>query len=270
MQSTTLKRVIILAAITVGYSSALTAEDDVTIFESRYTSEQVGPTENQTELLQTILRIQLPDRIETVGEAIEYVLDPFGYRLSRREPGAAGQYLLLILPLPKPHRTIGPITLIEALSVLGGESFTPVINPVKRNVFFQLKESHKKHVTNADIESAKTIWLEREKNKESAVELSLEGNEQPTLPSYGPVAQGEYLSAIVNHLKVQDVTHNQALVHLFRANPDAFSNGNMNYLFRGVTLTIPSFSNPSIVSAIEASRIVEDQYRIWINQQVTP
>lgn len=271
MQSIKLKQVIILAAIIISYSSISEAKENAIIFDSRYTTEQVGATPSQKELLNNTLRIHIPDHIKTVGEAIEHVLNPFGYRLFVDKTEVEEQYLLLILPLPKPHRELGPITLNEALSVLGGDSFTVVINPVTRRVFFQLKESHRNHVTVLDVENAKTIWLESKKKKKPLVETKpVEHSKQPVLSSYGPVASGEYLSGIVESLKIKGITHDQALVHLFKANSDAFSNGNMNYLLRDAMLTIPSFNDPSIVSATEASRIVDDQYRIWMKQKVKP
>ena len=270
MQSIILKRVVILVAVIVGYLPLSKAEEGAVIVDSRYTTERVGATPGQTALLKNVFREHIPPHITTVGEAIEYVLRPFGYQLLVDELKTESQYVLLALPLPKPHRTLGPITLAEALSVLGGDSFTSVINPVTRRVSFQLKDSYRSYITDLDIEHAKVMWLDTQEKRSLLADLPDERSKQPVLPGYGPVAPGEYLSAIVKNFQVQGITHDQALVHIFTANPDAFSNDNMNYLLRGAMLTIPAFDDPSMLSAEEASHIVEDQYRIWKNQKVTP
>ncbi|HSN38964.1 MAG TPA: FimV/HubP family polar landmark protein [Burkholderiales bacterium] len=56
---------------------------------------------------------------------------------------------------------------------------------------------------------------------------------------YGPVKRGETLGKIARRLKPADVTLEQMLSGLYRDNPDAFVNGNMNLLKVGETLQVP-------------------------------
>lgn len=56
---------------------------------------------------------------------------------------------------------------------------------------------------------------------------------------YGPVKRGETLGKIARSLKPADVTLEQMLSGLYRDNPDAFVNGNMNLLKVGETLQVP-------------------------------
>jgi len=48
--------------------------------------------------------------------------------------------VLLDLPLPAIHRTIGPMTLDRALNTLSGEAFELIVDPVHRKVAFELSE----------------------------------------------------------------------------------------------------------------------------------
>ncbi len=102
-------------------------------FESRYLSVQVGPEQAQTDLLQNIVEIRVPETITTVGESLDYLLRPYGCQIDEF-PEVDEQYLLLILALQEPHRRLGPMTLMDAITTLGGNSFRPLINSVKRTV----------------------------------------------------------------------------------------------------------------------------------------
>ncbi|MGQ0509305.1 MAG: FimV/HubP family polar landmark protein [Betaproteobacteria bacterium] len=53
------------------------------------------------------------------------------------------------------------------------------------------------------------------------------------------VKRGDTLYAIARRLRPEGVTLNQVLVALFRANPDAFTGGNINQLRVGAVLAIP-------------------------------
>ncbi len=55
---------------------------------------------------------------------------------------------------------------------------------------------------------------------------------------YGPVSNGESLSAIAQRVQRDGFTLNQMMMALFQANPEAFS-GNINVLYEGAVLRIP-------------------------------
>lgn len=76
---------------------------------------------------------------------------------------------------------------------------------------------------------------------------------------YGPIKRGETLSKIAARVKPEGVTLAQMLVGLFRNNPDAFMNNNMNRLKADKMLRIPSMEQLLALSQSEASREVRGQ-----------
>ena len=76
--------------------------------------------------------------------------------------------------------------------------------------------------------------------------------------SYGPIRRGEILTAIAQKLKPVGTTTWQMSIVLYRANPHAFTDGNINKLRVGSILTIPGrdvierLDNPSAISAFAA------------------
>ncbi len=58
--------------------------------------------------------------------------------------------------------------------------------------------------------------------------------------SYGPVGNAETLWGIATQVKPGNATIHQTLVALYRANPEAFLNGDINLLKQGAVLDIPS------------------------------
>ena len=254
----------LILAIVFSLPSAVQADmADSRTFESRYLSVQVGPEQAQTDLLQSIVEIRVPEKITTVGESLNYLLRPYGFQIDD-DPESDEQYLLLILALPEPHRRLGPITLMDAVTTLGGKSFRPSINPVKRTVRYQLREGFAQFATDTDTEGAKQQWLERKEIVSlPSSELKPIAAEQQEHPSYGPVLRGDSLSRIASQLDLKDMTTDQSLVHLFQANPHAFANHNMNHLLAGEMLTIPPVEIETLPTAVESSRLVDEHYSLW-------
>lgn len=249
---------------------------DSHIFESRYLSVQVGPESAQTDLLKSIVDIRVPERITTVGGSLDYLLKPYGFQLdgsheADEQSEVDEQYLLLILTLPEPHRYLGAMTLMDALTTLGGKSFRPLINPVKRSVRYQLREGFGQFATTEDIEVAKQRWLEQ---KAMTLQLSKEPGAIPAAQqeheSYGPVQRGDSLSRIASQIDLRGMTIDQVLVYLFHANPHAFANDNMNHLLTGVMLKLPPVNPETLLSEYEASQLVDEHYRLWTQREVTP
>ena len=81
--------------------------------------------------------------------------------------------------------------------------------------------------------------------------------------AYGPVQAGDTLGKIARGNKPADVSLDQMLVLLFRANPDAFSGRNMNRLKTGKIIQLPTAEEYASVSAIDARREVLAQARDW-------
>ena len=88
-------------------------------------------------LLSAIVRVEFPGSVTRVGQAVEHLLRPSGYRLSPQHAAEPTRQSLLNLPLPEPHRTLGPMPLKTALETLVGPAFRLVEDPVHRLVSFE-------------------------------------------------------------------------------------------------------------------------------------
>ena len=80
---------------------------------------------------------------------------------------------------------------------------------------------------------------------------------------HGPVRSGETLRAIARSRKPADVTLEQMLVALFRANPDAFEGQNMNRLRAGRVLRVPTPAEASATAPAAAMAEVNAQAANW-------
>jgi len=103
----------------------------------RYSMLSATPTKAQADLLATNIKVQLPKRIHTIGEAIHYLLQRSGFRLADSEAMASETTVLLDLPLPAVHRNLGPISLRKALETLAGPAFQLVQDPMHRLIAFE-------------------------------------------------------------------------------------------------------------------------------------
>lgn len=89
------------------------------------------------------------------------------------------------------------------------------------------------------------------------------------------VTRGDYLSEIALKNKPHNVSLNQMMVALLRANPDAFVDDNINRLRSGVVIKVPTAQDAQQVDANEANRIVVahiqdfNRYRQQLGQQVS-
>lgn len=104
----------------------------------RYQTVILQPTDEQLDLLSNIVELEVPEQINTVGQAITLLLDGSGYRLLSADLAEPYRVLLFALPLPQVQRQLGPLSLRQALELLGGPAFRPVIDPVFRLVSFEL------------------------------------------------------------------------------------------------------------------------------------
>jgi type IV pili sensor histidine kinase/response regulator len=247
------KSLTVTTLLVLGISSLSLAEEISSVIpESRYVSVQVGATPTQRNLLESVFSIHIPEQLGTIGEALPYLLHPYGFRLLNIEEALPEQALLLTLALPDPHRTLAPITLIDALKLLGGESFEMTINPVKRTVSYALRKGYRQFVTEEEIEQAVKSWTQK----------------NHTVNHYGPVKRGEILSGIVTTAGLNGVTLDQRMVQVYQANQQAFLN-NMNALKKDVLLNLTPH-NPAILSVSAASRFVDEHHRLWLEQKVMP
>ncbi len=81
---------------------------------------------------------------------------------------------------------------------------------------------------------------------------------------YGPVAAGETLWEISTATRPErDITLNQMMIAILRANPDAFSNNNVNQLKRGAVLRIPSADEARALAVADAAAEIAAQTQAW-------
>ena len=73
------------------------------------------------------------------------------------------------------------------------------------------------------------------------------------------VKPGDSLSRIASRTQRPGVSLDQMLVSLYRGNPDAFLENNMNRLKAGVVLAVPSAESAKGVSATEAHQVIQAQ-----------
>jgi FimV-like protein len=86
----------------------------------------------------------------------------------------------------------------------------------------------------------------------------------PSYRTYGPVKSGDTLSGIVKNITLPpEASFNQALVALFHANREAFSDNNMHQLKAGFVLRIPDNSEINTVSIAEADQEVRVHTAEW-------
>jgi pilus assembly protein FimV len=80
---------------------------------------------------------------------------------------------------------------------------------------------------------------------------------------YGPVKRGDTLGRIARATRPADVTLDQMLVALYRANPGAFDGANMNRLRTGKVLRVPPAEEVAALSAVESASEVRVQTSNW-------
>ena len=118
----------------VGTSSAGISEVQV----GRYQSVIMRPDQTQVDLLSVVITRNLPEHVNTVGQAVASLLDGSGYRLLSPQLAEPYRSHLFAMPLPQVQRHLGPLSLRQALELLGGPAHRLVIDPTYRLVSFEL------------------------------------------------------------------------------------------------------------------------------------
>ncbi len=98
----------------------------------------VVATNSQKDPLSSVVDILFSSGIATVGEALDILLMPTGYRLPN--PLARDPYMAKLLnqPLPSSFRHIGPVPVYVALDAFAGDEFVLVTDDVHSLVGFDL------------------------------------------------------------------------------------------------------------------------------------
>ncbi|MGN8258751.1 PilL N-terminal domain-containing protein [Pseudomonas sp. SMSB3] len=105
--------------------------------QNRYTLASTQPTLEQRQPLYQLINVQIAPALHaTVGEALHHVLQHSGYSLCPNHPAVAR---LFHRPLPAVHHDLGPISLLDALTIIGGPAWRLDIDPVGRSVCYALR-----------------------------------------------------------------------------------------------------------------------------------
>lgn len=113
---------------------------------SRYLTINNKPRPEQINLLTQVVQVKFPQNIQTIGMAVSYLLRFSGYSLISKKKMSPALLTMLSKPLPVVDRELGPVSLKDALMVLGGESFTLVQDPLNREINFLLKPGYQKYL----------------------------------------------------------------------------------------------------------------------------
>ena len=82
-----------------------------------------------------MVKTRIPQSVRTVRSAIEFLLARSGFTFDEVVLSEEAK-ILMGLPLPQIHRSLGPITLDEALQTLSGDTYELVVDPIHRRVTF--------------------------------------------------------------------------------------------------------------------------------------
>ena len=114
------------------------AEDTTRIQVARYSTVEAKPTIEQANILLSKVTVTFPSSVVNVSQAIDYLIQPYGYRISADASTDPRREILLSLSLPKIHRTLGPLTIRDALNTLAGPSWKLVEDPIRRLISFEI------------------------------------------------------------------------------------------------------------------------------------
>ncbi|WP_431064486.1 hypothetical protein [Methylotuvimicrobium sp.] len=100
----------------------------------RYSFVPAIPTLPQREPLQVIITVTIPNDLQTVGDAVHYLLRRSGYSVDNPPKLNPHAVRMFLNPLPDVQRSLGPMNLQDALTVLVTPELVPVIDPISRRI----------------------------------------------------------------------------------------------------------------------------------------
>jgi type IV pili sensor histidine kinase/response regulator len=128
---------VVIGGLSVITSSVSAGE----IAVARYSTIRPVPTIEQRDPLAGLVKKTFPNSVSLVGQAVDALLEPSGYRLASARAAPPARAMLFRLPLPEAHRALGPMPLRLALATLAGPAFVLVEDPVHRLVSFERCEA---------------------------------------------------------------------------------------------------------------------------------
>ena len=112
-----------------------------TVQTGRYTAAATGPTDAQREPLQAVVSIEFKRDVATIGAAVRTLLADTGYELADVLYWEPELFALHERLLPAVQRTLGPMTVLDALQTLAGPAFRVIVDPIHRLVLLEVDPS---------------------------------------------------------------------------------------------------------------------------------
>lgn len=141
-QSITSKQLLLSVAVVFAVTPSVSAQYQTHgqyIETGRYTMAKAEPTRAQENVLSALSEITFSNHVQTVGEAIETVLDGSGFRVAKTEVDGT----LFKQPLPEVHRQLGLMSTWSMLQTLAGEAWEISADGLTRVVTFDLSPKYK-------------------------------------------------------------------------------------------------------------------------------
>ncbi|MCE3268680.1 MAG: hypothetical protein K0R49_932 [Burkholderiales bacterium] len=108
----------------------------------RYLTTENKPRAAQVDLLSQDFQVRFPTSVQTIGEAMDYLLKQSGYSLIPEAKRGEALKVVLGKPLPAIDRDFGPMKLKDGLATLAGPVFILVNDPLNRMVSFKLRDQY--------------------------------------------------------------------------------------------------------------------------------
>jgi conjugative transfer region protein (TIGR03748 family) len=106
----------------------------------RYTVAAAQPPKDLANPLAVIATVSFPrGQVQTVGEALNYLLIRTGYRLDQARLNEPARQVLT-LPLPESHRRLGPYRVDDIVRTLIGQAWTLQVDGMVRSVAFDVQQ----------------------------------------------------------------------------------------------------------------------------------
>jgi conjugative transfer region protein (TIGR03748 family) len=158
-----LTNILLLSVFISSTSCANTIIDRYTILENKATESQLNP-------LSVVVNVKFAKNITTVKQAIDYLLLRSGYTLDANyEADKINNF-----KLPAVHKSIGPISLFDAIKTLLGSSWSLQVDELSRSIQVVQAGSAALRVLSAD---AKTMLKNSIKKSvlEEVISVAIEG-----------------------------------------------------------------------------------------------
>jgi type IV pili sensor histidine kinase/response regulator len=105
---------------------------------ARYSSLTHEPDPALSNPLAVVATVNFPrGHVNSVGDAIAYLLIRTGYRLAEKSTLSAAVQQVMDLPLPESHRRLGPMKVEAMLGVLLSEPYALIVDRLQRTIAYQ-------------------------------------------------------------------------------------------------------------------------------------